>query len=350
MDLGIVEQFAFPNFGPDNPAVLFKVPNGNFVEIRRDAPNRATIIRADETQESAYWFIRRSSRLSNRIQIRSVLNDRWLCSRPDDGNILNSYPSFVAGRCEFIPVRLNGHQIALLHVFNDRYVRVSDGRAQVDARFAQAATPFELLHGDARNGATYEIVHVEFDALVTESIPFVPEEVKTISFRNDSPADQQQLVDLSKERTITTETTWSVAFAVSTTVSAQVRVGFGPVRGQLGMSTTIGFSADTGRTFSRQETIGIQYAKTFTVPACTAMTITIGTAAGHRTTVPFIATLRKNRVDGTSEIVRQTGSQTGVLIDQTQVSVQTTPVPGCVAGTGGRRLLRGSSGSSGEDS
>ena len=58
----------------------------------------------------------------------------------------------------------------------------------------------------ATKGSTIELIDVEFDEVVNEGIAFIPDEFRTIKFKNSSPLDQLQDVTISKEKSVSVTT------------------------------------------------------------------------------------------------------------------------------------------------
>ena len=164
------------------------------------------------------WSITRVSRTSNFVYIQSDDGDE-LCRLSYYSLSMKSDIDAQGLTCDnrFVLKSIGGGFMNILSLPNANYPTrpanvgkdIGTGSLHVYNHAGQA-TKFRLQAADS-NLASMEIVDVEFDKSVTDAIPFNPDEVKIIKFRNDSPLEQQQNVELSEEKTITTETTWRPA-------------------------------------------------------------------------------------------------------------------------------------------
>ena len=342
VDLGYLEQFlSNGKEGADIPTVFVKSESGNL--MKHDTDDKIKWNTSNKNDANARWKITRQSRLNNVIRIKSVGNGEHVCSPTSGANNGNLFGGLSAnlstGTCDWVPVRVNDRQYVLFQVQSKKFVRL-DGTANFgksDVRFASGAETltFELAEPHA---AAIEILDVKFDRAAIDTLGFTPDEIKTIKFKNASPLSQQQVVEFSETETITTETTWSTSFATERSFTNVRKLSGFFVSATVTASATIGFSTEQGRTHTTTEEKLVSYSKTFEVPACTDMTISIATSAVQKTTVPFIATIRQNNVDGSFKVFQQTGSHTGIALDQTEVSVETTPIKGCIPAADTRRL------------
>eukprot|EP00977_Amphora_coffeiformis_P013454 scaffold3537_cov167-Amphora_coffeaeformis.AAC.3 len=346
VDLGFLEQFlSNGKEGNDIPTIFAKDESGRLMEHKADT-DKIAWANTNKNNARSRWTVTRMSRLNNIVRFQNVGSTEHFCvpdSGPNEGRAFGGqFVNVELGLCDWIPVRVNERQYVLFNPKNDKFTRVLDTAREgmVDSPFASGAETitFELAEPRA---AAIEILDVQFDRAAIDTLSFTPDEIKTVQFKNASPVSQEQVVEFSETETITTETTWSTSFAAESSFSIETELGGFFASSTVTASLTIGFSTEQGRTHSTSEEKTVSYSKTFEVPACTDMSISIATAAVQKATVPFIATIRQNNVDGSFKVFQQTGSHTGISLDQTQVSVEVTPIEGCIPQESARRL-RGS--------
>ena len=341
VDLGYLEQYLIDGNDSEDAPSIFVVNRDSDKLMSHNNNDKVAWTTTNENSPNARWTIQRMSRLNNVIRFRNEGTTEHLCLAETTSQTFGGQRSNLdRGICDWIPVRLNEREFAFYSPHTEKFLRIL-GQTFVgaaDQRYSSGAAGFFIKLAEPK-AAAFEILNIAFDTVAVNTIGFAPDEVKTVRFSNASPVEQEQVVEFSETKSVTSETTWSSSFFTESSVSVETSFDSFFASGSVSASLTVGFSTEQGRTHSTTEESTVAYSKTFTVPACTQMDITIGTSPSQKTAVPFIATIRQNNVDGSFKVFEQTGSHSGIQLDQTQVQVDTRAIEGCVAVD--QRRLRG---------